>query len=243
MKRQLILFLVGVLFFTFASAAQANIITNGSFETGNYTGWTLWETPGVNPDYGTWGIAPDGLVINPGDVTYDFFDSINVQQSSVGLPITYNATQGNYLAYQLQNGEQHHRMYQDIALGSDVSTLSWDMFYTNHYEEFVSGHQELAITIRDTSDMILADIFRTTEGIDPYSISMTSFSSDIAVFAGQTVRLSVDMYVEGYYFDAAFDNFAIDGTQPIPEPTTMLLLGTGLVGVAGAARRKKKNQA
>ena len=44
------------------------------------------------------------------------------------------------------------------------------------------------------------------------------------------------------FMDAA--QFRIGGAsptqQPIPEPTTMLLLGTGLAGIAARARRRRK---
>jgi hypothetical protein len=224
-----------VLIITPAGANGMGAIVNGSFETGDYTGWTLTEDSG-SPTSGTWGIASSGETIHPGDSTYDFCDKLMVRQGSPGLPITYASTEGNYLAYQLQNMEENHRMYQDITLSPFANILAWDMWYTNWEEEFIPGEQYLAVHIRDLADNILETLFITTQGVNPQSITMTGFSYDISAYAGTTVRLDIEMAVQDFYIDAAFDNFRI---TPVLTPgisqwgiiATATLFGSAIVWV------------
>jgi hypothetical protein len=214
-----------------AMPARAQIV-NGSFED-DYNGWTLEEVPPAVACVGTWGIANTGSPQPPvsptetgspllqGGLAFDFHDGVLCSQSSPSLPITFAPTDGVKLAFQLQSDvPQLHRMHQDIAVGPG-STLHWDMQYSNHAAGFDPANQYLAIRIRDLSDAILQTLFITNPG-DLQLIPMTHFSADLAAYAGQTVRLSVDMQVNLFFLDAQFDNFRLAGncTPPVIASVT-----------------------
>jgi len=72
-------------------------------------------------------------------------------------------------------------------------------------------------------------------GLDPEAAArlQAAMNANSALRLGLTAQLSnVDGGPERFYFAA--------DCKPVPEPATMVLLGTGIAGVAGAARRKRR---
>ncbi len=75
--------------------------------------------------------------------------------------------------------------------------------------------------------------------VQPFTSGIISLTAPAQlVFAGGSITPNTGG-------SALIDNITlrrIEQTAPVPEPTTMLLLGTGLAGVVAAVRKKRKKE-
>lgn len=193
-----------------SGVSHAQAIINGSFESGDYTGWRLDLT--VDGAGATFANVGTGTTIDFDDPVFDFLDLNDEAAITPAVPQTYTATDGTRLAVVLSVAPHTGRLFQDVMLPPGNPILEWDMSWINSHTNFDPVTQYLEVNVRDpVDDMILATIFKTTEGLDPLSLPMMPFGVDLTPFAGQFVRIDITTESQDFHLDYAIDNVRIFG--------------------------------
>lgn len=192
-----------------APPPSSTLLANGSFETGDYTSWTVFQDA-QQPDWNIWGIGDDGVTLHLGDTVFDFFDGEgHVWGGCDEESITPSATDGTKAAVELCTGPGVNRMYQDVRVPDEATELTWDMAYLNMAGFFSTEDQSITVQLRDPlTDVVRAVLYQSTEGRDLLQIPMKAFSADVSEFAGQIVRVDVEIRIFQFCFHSVYDNFA-----------------------------------
>lgn len=233
----LTLFLTVSLFFICASAkAQPDIFVNGSFETGDFTGWTV-----LNEGSGDW---------------FVYSGTISPASSTTILP----PPDGDFAATSDQGGPGSHILFQDIEVPQGVAiTCSVIIYYVNQGSDFTVApdlsyltipNQQARVDILDpgadpfTDDAgVLLNIYQTLPG-DPFTLGYTTIDFDLSPFAGTTVRFRAAEVDNELFFEFSIDDVTCNALASENIPTLGewgMIAMAGVLGLAGLmfARRRR----
>ncbi len=209
MKRYMPLVVLALFALVAAQAGASNLIVNGSFQSGDFTGWTLGTTPN--------GTAGDGFPV----VTAWPLGGANAWEGEVG-EVNFDGTQQGATLMQAFNS----------AGGAGTVSLDWAVYapYAGNADggEFTILLNGTQIAQYDTNNVNQGDLL---SGMLNANVNLLNGSNTLEVditrryiSVGQLTPLQ---YVTG-----------IDVEGTVPEPGSLILMGSGVLGLAGVLRRK-----
>jgi hypothetical protein len=227
-------------------ASAAALLVNGGFESG-FTGWTR-----VNA------LGSDG--------TFALQSGTTSPVSGVAVPAP---PQGSVAAMTDALGPGGHVLYQDFVVPVSLSSaiLEFDLFVGNRANAFYTpatptldfgspalNQQARVDILRGGADPfsvaaadVLLNIFQTQPGnplVSGYNTISTNVTALLLANLGQTLRLRFAETDNVFTFQLGVDDVSLDTdvATPIPEPTTLLLVGSAMLGIAARSRRPRRSR-
>ena len=202
-------------------ALSADLITNGSFETGNFAGWTLGNVGG--------GTAP---------VVIHYNQSGNYPVGAFGEAIPAPAAGGNFAAYFSSDTANPDTLKQSVnVVAGQTYSLSFDYYVPqNGYNNPFDATLSFLVGGSQAGDILQAG--------SPSGTPVQSWKSFSTLYTANTTG-AVDLAFQFRGLGVTAADFAVDkiSMNAVPEPTTwaMMILGMGIVG--SSMRRRKVNVA
>jgi PEP-CTERM motif len=217
-------------------AAAGNLISNGGFETGDFTGWT------TNVQAGSEGNL--FVVPNNGGTT-----------PLSGHSYAVNPTGGNFFALTDQGGRGSYSLTQSFSLGSAENvTVTFDLFANDWADLTAPGRDFNTVTPTQNAEVDIltggANPFTDGPGIvatlygpgaDNFADNpnpWTDYSSTLSLGAGTYEIRFAETDNQGF-FNMGVDNVSV--SMAIPEPSTwcMVVIGFAAFGLIGWKRTRK----
>lgn len=217
-------------FFGFAcmqTASAMEVVTNGGFETGSLSGWSVVNLGNGGCGTNVWSVNSTG---------------------TEGCGTMSRPTNGTFAAYNTFDGPAGTlRISQQLTLPGSLTAATLSFFDTVSMN--ISGQSRtFRIDLYDATNTTLLDnlFSQTFQNVNQGWVSNVSdVTNRLLDNAGQTVTLRISNVIpQSFTGPGGFgiDNISLNVTSAqVPEPGSLALVGVALAGLA-ASRRKQKPQ-